>query len=779
MNGLTIVSRSNPYFLDYIKSSVFFILALLHLVLYYFLPSRKANLYFFIFAFLNVLNYLFHAIAYQFIELTMVKMFLLIIIFIIYTSSYLFFLLATYSFFNQPRGKAFWGLTGAYILSLPLFIWIYEAGWLLGLMLFPILIFVESGRIALIACRQNIKGARIVTYSAAFFLVSYTLFFTIFFGLLPAGPYYIFGHLAWNLGILSLPISISILLASEASFTSRSLKAKLFEVQQLSERNILQEKEKKQLQELDEIKSRFFANISHEFRTPLALIKGTIEKLKNNEGASSARQLDYQAIERSSNKLLQMINQLLDLSRSESGQLKLQLRPVNVSELLKILGGAFASLFESKGINYRYVVPLQPVWVQMDGEKLEHIINNLLSNAAKFTPANGDVNFTAAVDINHENTCSLQILVQDTGAGIPSHHLPLIFNRFFQSDNSETRSYEGTGIGLALVKELVNLMKGQIRAESIEGKGSNFLVTIPFELAEAQDKDRDSLKIDIESTHENMAIEEEKAIKSTEKKLIKSPAVLVVEDNADLRHFILEFLSDQYTVLQAKNGMIGYHMAIESLPDLIISDIMMPEMDGIDLCRKLKEDERTNHIPIILLTAKADEKSRIAGLEKGADDYLLKPFSAQELLLRVNNLIRLRQKMKEKFSSIFKLLPEDLSFDSVDALFLQKVMSIVEKNMANSEFDVDAFSKEVGMSRTQLNRKLSVIVNQSPSEFIRIFRLKRAARLLQQHQGNVGEIAFMVGFSNPNYFTKCFRDFYGIAPSEYLSINPTSEEKNS
>jgi DNA-binding response OmpR family regulator len=276
-----------------------------------------------------------------------------------------------------------------------------------------------------------------------------------------------------------------------------------------------------------------------------------------------------------------------------------------------------------------------------------------------------------------------------------------------------------------------------------------------------------------------MAIEEEKAIKSTEKKLIKSLAVLVVEDNADLRHFILEFLSDQYTVLQAKNGMIGYHMAIESLPDLIISDIMMPEMDGIDLCRKLKEDERTNHIPIILLTAKADEKSRIAGLEKGADDYLLKPFSAQELLLRVNNLIRLRQKMKEKFSSIFKLLPEDLSFDSVDALFLQKVMSIVEKNMANSEFDVDAFSKEVGMSRTQLNRKLSVIVNQSPSEFIRIFRLKRAARLLQQHQGNVGEIAFMVGFSNPNYFTKCFRDFYGIAPSEYLSINPTSEEKNS
>ncbi|MDQ4139082.1 MAG: ATP-binding protein, partial [Bacteroidota bacterium] len=692
-----------------------------------------------------------------------------------------FFLLATYSIFRQKKSLVFWLLTGAFCLCLPLFLGFYKIGWLFGLMLFPILTYLESARITFLADRKKISGAKIVTYGAIAFLVLYPLALAFIFGLLPDGPNGVLGHLTFNLAVLGLPVSLSTYLATEASFTSRSLETKLVEVQHLSAKTILQEQEKRQLQEMNEFKSRFFANISHEFRTPLSLIRGTVEKLRKKEDAASEKQVDYQIIDRNADRLLQMINQMLDLSRLEAGKLTLHPQPGNLSNLLKVLGGSYASLFESRGITYRYTVPLQPISVQMDNQKLEQIINNLLSNAAKFTPANGEVSFTANAQILEEQTCLLKIKVQDTGIGIPIAQLPRIFDRFYQADSSTTRHYEGTGIGLALVKELVELHGGKIDAESTEGKGSTFNVQIPFALAETGEVEQGENQAVLESLPLKGVLtkSESNLEKLAGKNVNHHWQILVVEDNADLRHFIASLLSDKYKVQEAENGLAGHRIALETIPDLIISDLMMPELDGVSLCRKLKEDERTSHIPIILLTAKADVQSKISGLETGADDYLTKPFTAEELLLRVRNLIRQRQKLREKFSRSFSMQPAEVNVTSVDERFLQKVTTIMEENLGNADFDVDAFSREVGMSRAQLNRKLNALVDQSPNEFIRLIRLKRAAQLLQQNQGNVGEIAFQVGFSNPNYFTKCFRDLYGVAPSEYLqSVDATKQAKS-
>jgi signal transduction histidine kinase len=465
IKGVTRLTRNEVYFLDYVKASLFFILTLLHLVLFLFSPERKANLYFFIFSVMSMLNFFLHAINTQYVHLVSLKMLLLIFYSFLYISSSFFFLLATYSVFRQSRGLVFRILTVAFLLTIPLFLWSYRIGWWLSLVLYPILAFLESARIALLADQKKMRGARVVTYGAISFLFFYPLFHAIFFGLLPAGPNSLFQHMAFNLGILSLPVSISIYLATEASFTSRSLATKLVEVEQLSERTLIQEEEKKHLQQMDELKSHFFANISHEFRTPLSLIRGTVEQLIKKDSDPLQRQSGYRAIDHSASRLLQMINQLLDLSRLESGKLPLHLQPGNLSALLKLLGGSFASLYESKGITYRYTVPLQPVWVQLDREKLEQIINNLLSNAAKFTQAKGQVNFTATIHTLDTHTCSLHILVQDTGIGIPTTQLPLIFDRFYQADSSPTRNYEGSGIGLALVKELVALHGGKIEVE--------------------------------------------------------------------------------------------------------------------------------------------------------------------------------------------------------------------------------------------------------------------------------------------------------------------------
>jgi signal transduction histidine kinase/DNA-binding response OmpR family regulator len=776
------INSNNITGFEYFRVGIYFILAILHLAFFLFYPAQRTNLYFFFFCFLTALSSAGSNLAYKLYSVE-TKMYLLIFTIIFGTIlTNQFYLIALYELFKLRKGILFYILSAGLLLILPLMLLFYQHGGTFHFFFFILFTGWISMQIALLAIKRRQRGAWIVAGGALSFLLFFSLFTAMAYGFLPAGPDWIFGHWAFNFGFVSLPISISLVIAIDFAYTNRSLGAKLVEVQQLSEKTLLQEREKRQLQQMDELKSRFFANISHEFRTPLSLIRGTVEKLRKQDTASQ-RQADYGAIDRSAGRLLQMINQLLDLSRLESGKLSLHLQPANLSELLRVLGGSFSSLFESKGITYRYTAPLQPVWVQLDREKLEVILNNLLSNAGKFTPAGGQVSFTATLQMRDSRTCSLHLLVEDTGIGIPAAQLPRIFERFYQVDSSATRHYEGTGIGLALVKELVALHGGKIEVQSREGQGSTFTLYIPFTLADTAQVERENRTV-VQSEREELK-RESNLVKANEEESEKGEftgkstkhacQILVVEDNADLRGFIAGYLSESYQVKQAPDGVAGYQIAVETMPDVIISDIMMPGLDGVSLCRKLKEDQRTSHIPVILLTAKADAQSKLSSLETGADDYLTKPFSAEELLLRVNNLILGRQKLKEKFSRSLSLQPAGVTVASTEDRFLQKALAVMEENMGNPDFDVDAFSREIGMSRAQLNRKLTALIDQSPNEFIRSMRLKRAAQLLGQNQSNVGEVAFLVGFSNPNYFTKCFRDYYGVAPSEYMVSGTASE----
>ena len=511
------------------------------------------------------------------------------------------------------------------------------------------------------------------------------------------------------------------------------------------------------LQEIDAVKSGFFANLSHEFRTPLSLIRGTMEKLQSGE--VNGYQADYQLIDRQVGHLLDMINQLLDLSKLEASRLTLVPHPTSLNSFLKELTGSFVALFESRQLTYRYTVPIQPVWVAADQDKLTRILSNLLTNAAKFTPAGGEVQFSAHIEDVQTNTLFLRVVVQDTGIGIPAHQLPHIFDRFFQADSSATRTYEGTGIGLALVNELVDLHGGTTNVESTEGKGTTFTIRLPF----SRTAEEQEIGKPVPQGPPTLA-----TVPSTKPKLTSQKfQLLIIEDNADLRGFLVDCFAQNYHTLEAGNGIEGLSQAVQHLPDLIISDVMMPGMNGVELCRRLKTDERTSHIPIVLLTAKTDTESKLAGLETGADEYLTKPFHREELLLRVKNLLENRQKLRERFSRQLVVQPAEVAVTSTDEKFLQKVFALLEANLSDADFGVTTFSREVGWSQTHLHRKLTALLGQSANELIRTFRLKRAANLLEQQHGNVSEIAFSVGFSNPNYFTKCFRDQFGCTPSEY------------
>ncbi|MCF0075008.1 ATP-binding protein [Dyadobacter sp. CY261] len=520
------------------------------------------------------------------------------------------------------------------------------------------------------------------------------------------------------------------------------------------------------LQEVDALKSDFFANLSHEFRTPLALIKGTIDKLQSAK--IDVHYADYQLIDRQAGQLLDMINQLLDLSRLEAGKLALNPQPVDLSDFLRQLGGSFVSLFESRQITYRYTVPLQPVWVKADQDKLARILSNLLSNAAKFTPAGGQVQFSVLAESIRAGLLDLRVLVQDTGIGIPTQQLPHIFDRFFQADSSINRSYEGTGIGLALVKELVELHKGVIEVDSTEGSGTTFRISLPLPVVD-QEQHAQQRAADLPTFPNNLVAREIKPEQAGQK-----AQLLIVEDNADLRNFLVDCFTPAYRTLAVDNGNEGFDRAIAHLPDLIISDVMMPGLNGIELCRRLKTHELTSHIPVVLLTAKTGSESKLAGLGNGADEYLTKPFDRQELVMRVKNLLEGRKKLRERFGRQLIVQPGEVTVTSTDEKFLQNVFASLEKNLSNTDFDVNTFCREIGVSQTHMHRKLTALLGQSANELIRSFRLKRAASLLGQQHGNVSEIAFMVGFANPNYFAKCFRDQFGQTPTEYARINAAS-----
>ncbi len=512
-----------------------------------------------------------------------------------------------------------------------------------------------------------------------------------------------------------------------------------------------------ELESLNASKSRFFGNISHEFRTPLTLIKGPIEHLEQNpEERLSIHNIKM--IRRNINRVLNLVNQLLDLSKIDRGRLKLNPTEGDIYKLLRGISSSFNSHAAQRRIDYKLEIPNTVLWATFDRDKLEKIVYNLLSNAFKFSDDDSEI----SLKVSHTKT-DVIINVLDRGKGIPKDQLPFIFDRFYQIDDSSKRRHEGSGIGLSLSKDLVELMDGTITASSEVDKGSLFTVHLPIK----EIKTRENDVVDQQEVFDaNSSKKELFEFSKTDKRNL--PTVLIVEDNADMRHFIKERLLSFYRINEAFDGEEGLQMATTNMPDLVISDLMMPVMDGIEFCKALKANIHTSHIPVIMLTAKAGMKNKIEGLEIGADDYLTKPFDVNELLVRIKNLIEQRQKLRELYSNTsVHIDPKKITLTSVDQRFLEEVLALLEDKFSEADFGVPQMQQLLGMSKTQLHRKLKALTNEAPGELLRNFRLKRAAHMILQKSDSVTQIAYQVGFNNPAYFTKCFKEVYKVTPSSY------------
>lgn len=591
---------------------------------------------------------------------------------------------------------------------------------------------------------------------------------------------YALRDLAMSVGLLSFPLLFSIYLALDFARTNQELSLRLAEVQDLSNKTLAQEAEKleliihqaeklektviertaqvqkqaDQLQELDQVKSRFFINLTHEFRTPLTLILGPAKRILSREKDEQTI-TDAGTISRNADRLLKLINQLLDLSKLEAGKMELNNTPAELISLIRRNVLLFHSLAGHKAIKLTFESNQDTLFLLIDQDKLEGILYNLLSNAIKFTEPGGLI----AVELKVSGK-TFELSVTDTGIGIPENKMPYIFDRFYQVDASDTRAQEGTGIGLAITKELTGLMGGQLFVQSIPGEGTTVQVNLhlhqinafyagsePVDKPLAQYVASDS---DISPAQVND----------------EQPLVLVIEDNFELRRFISSILSDNYQIIEAANGEEGLALGLEHIPDLVITDLMMPLMNGYQVCTSMKSNEKTSHIPVVMLTAKADTDSRIAGLETRADAYLSKPFDQRELLATIDNLIAMRRQLQDKYDqgSIWHTNKDELP--SMEQVFLEKIKRSVEAHLDDEQYSVDQLGDEIGMSRVQLHRKLKGLTNQSPGELIRVVRLQRAFELLKQKAGNVSEIAYMVGFSNPNSFSTSFSKHFGFAPSD-------------
>ena len=525
-----------------------------------------------------------------------------------------------------------------------------------------------------------------------------------------------------------------------------------------------------QLKELDKLKSNFFVNISHEFRTPLSLILSPLEKIIQDQETGNVRLSELERMHRNAKRLQQLINQLLDLAKLESGGMKLAEQRTDFLYFLRVLTASFESLAEIRNIQYVVHIPPHSFETSFDIDKVETVLYNLLSNAFKFTPDGGRINFI--VRLPAQDAGMISIVISDTGPGIPATEVNKIFDRFYQVDSSSSREFEGSGIGLSLVKELVSLMKGNVDVESELGNGTTFTVSLPLKgnlsalppsITLDQGKEISSER-DIDNSAET---KKEKAVLSVNESSPSESLILIIEDNEDLRLYLKENLESDYLIVVAENGMVGLEKAFELIPDLILSDMMMPQMDGFTLCTKIREDQRTSHIPFILLTARTTIESKLEGLELGADEYMTKPFNIKEIKVRMKNLLEQRKNLRKSFSREVTIQPKNISVTSVDERFLNHALKIMEEHLGDEQFSVERFAEEIGMSRKNLLRKIKALTDESVNEFIRNFRLNRAAQLLEAKAGTVSEIAYKVGFNNLSYFSKCFKELFGQLPTEY------------
>lgn len=533
-------------------------------------------------------------------------------------------------------------------------------------------------------------------------------------------------------------------------------------------------------QQLSNIKLRFFTDISHELRTPLTLISSPVNEVLENEDLSATAREHLAVVQKNAERMLRLMNQILDFRKIQNQKMKVLVEKTDLIPLLEKVMINFRLIAEEKKINFRLESELKSIYAWVDRDKFEKIFFNLISNAFKYTPAEKAIIIEVTKRMD-----KVTISVVDEGIGIEPTKLRNLFQRF-ETLAQQNMLQPSSGIGLSLVKEMVDMHHGTIKVTSEPEAGSRFVVTLPLqkEVFE-QDSQVEFILNDSQSpaTRPDSCLQTEKRPEAEDKEDMVNNTVpdtftiLVVEDNEELKAFLKNILSENYTVITAPNGKKGLQHAVDNIPDLIISDVMMPVMDGLEMIRQIKENNNICHIPIIVLSAKASLDDRIAGLEQGVDDYITKPFSATYLKTRIASLLRQRKSLQEiymakltegkKIAVAEALTPSQPQITPYDEQFMQKVMEFIEEQMDNAELTIDEFAEHLMLSRTIFYRKLKSIIGLTPVDFIREVRIKRAAQLIDSGEYNFSQVAYMTGFNDPKYFSKCFKKIVGITPSEY------------
>jgi signal transduction histidine kinase/ligand-binding sensor domain-containing protein/DNA-binding response OmpR family regulator len=546
--------------------------------------------------------------------------------------------------------------------------------------------------------------------------------------------------------------------------------------------------EAQRMHDLDLMKIKFFTNVSHEFRTPLSLILAPLDKMLKQVNDFGQKQ-QLQLIHRNARRLLNLVNQLLDFRKMEEKELKLHATPGDIIQFISDVSYSFSDVADKKNISFSFHSNIDCLETIFDHDKIERILFNLLSNAFKFTPENGHISVditVKAIEAQYPDLFNVEIVVLDTGIGIELDKQERIFERFFQNDIPGSMVNQGSGIGLAITKEFVKLHGGNITVESEPNKGSSFKIILPIVIQSKEDLSTkgnkehnlevteviDSIAISDYLSNDSGLIQEEEADLalpiSESRQKNKRSTILLVEDNDDFRFYLKDNLKEHFTILEAINGKLGWQKTLAAHPDLVVSDISMPEMDGTELCNKIKHDNRTKHIPVILLTALAGEELQLKGLETGANDYMTKPFNFEILLSKIKNQLIQKEQFKKTYQKQIEVKPSDVSIESPNEKFMQQALALVEKNISEPDFSVEEMSKGMFMSRVALYKKLLSLTGKTPIEFIRQIRLKRAAQLLEKSEMTVSEVAYEVGFNNPKYFSKYFKAEFDMLPSIYM-----------
>jgi len=554
-------------------------------------------------------------------------------------------------------------------------------------------------------------------------------------------------------------ISILLFLSLTILLVYRQLKKSWLLKQELLMEKVQREREEK----LNNEKLRFFTNISHELRTPITLILGPAKQLAEEGLESDYQKSRIELILQNSNRLLKLVNQLLDFRKAQNGELKLKVSKTDILLYSQNIFHSFEGLVKDKRINYHFLCEYDQIIGWVDGDKYDKILNNLLSNAIKFTHKHGNVDLFIGIDQDEKGIRRLIVEVSDDGIGIPKESQHKVFTRFYQVENTKEEN-TGSGIGLSLVNSLVNVHKATISLFSEPGKGSVFTLSIPIDKEFYDESEIFDYELKNAPDYDPVVTDLKRKTYSTDLK----EKVLIIEDNQELRDYIAEYLSDHYKVYKAQNGEEGLLICRQVKPIICVADVMMPVMDGFEFCKALKNDERISHIPVILLTALSDNENQIKGYKLGADGYMTKPFDPSLLKTRIENIIKARTDLKERFSGDVESNVDVLTHSPVDEEFMSKLTAIIDKNINESELSGQLLCSELGISSSTLYRKLKELTDLSPNEFIRTIRLKRSVALLQSKRNSVAEVSYMLGFNDPYYFSRCFKKQFGYPPSNLL-----------